>query len=83
LSRRSTSGGEPASERDDGDAVDERPTPVDLEHGDPFAVRPLELGRAGDVDLVVRDALGLERRARGLTEVTAVRRVEDEPRGYG
>jgi hypothetical protein len=83
LSRPSTRGREPASERDDGDAVDERAAPVDLEHGDPFAVGALELGRAGDVDFVVRDALGLERRAGGLAEVTAVRGVEDEPRGYG
>jgi hypothetical protein len=83
LSSRSTGGGEPAAKGDGGDAIDEGATPVELEHRNPFAIGPFELGVAGDVDLLVRDALRPERRSSRLAEVAAVRGVEDDPRRYG
>jgi len=57
------------------DEVDERALPADLHDRQPLAIALLQLGHAGDVDLVeLERELGLElrqRRARPLAEVTA------------
>jgi hypothetical protein len=68
------------------DPVDRQPLAVELEHGEPFAVTPLEVGIAGDLDLLdVEAELGAERLqvlARPLAEVAIARDVERE-RGQG
>jgi hypothetical protein len=62
------------------DVVDERPLPVDLDHGEPLAVLRLEPLVTGDVDLVELDA-GIDEDAAGpLAEVAAGRVVEDDAR---
>jgi hypothetical protein len=53
---------------------------VDLDDGKPFSVALLELGVAGDVDLVVLDALRIQNSAGTVAEVASLRRVEDDPR---
>jgi hypothetical protein len=61
------------------DVVGEDALPVDLDDGQPLAVARLELWIAADVDLGELDALGRERPARALAEVTARGGVEDDP----
>jgi hypothetical protein len=68
--------------------VDERSLAVDLDDGQPLSVALLELGPAGDVDLleVERDVAAnvRERRPCALAEMAADRVVEpDRPSGYG
>ena len=63
--------------------IDERARTVDLDDGQPFAIARLELGDAGDVDLAVSHALGVQRPPRALAEVAALRGVEDDSRRYG
>jgi hypothetical protein len=60
--------------------VDEGALAVDLDDGKPFSIARLELGVAGDVDLVVLDVLPIQDGARALTEVAPLRRVEDDAR---
>jgi hypothetical protein len=68
------------------DVVDEAPATVDLDYGDPFAVRGLELVVAVDRNLAELEAQLVPRRANDatsrLTEVAARRGVEDDLR-YG
>src|SRR5579884_2512181 len=63
------------------DAVDGHPLPVRLDHGQPGPVDPLELGVAGDVELLEVEAellpQPLELDAGGLAEVAAA--SDDEP----
>jgi hypothetical protein len=60
--------------------VDEGALAVDLDDGKPLSVALLELGVAGDVDLVVLDALRIQNSAGTVAEVASLRRVEDDPR---
>jgi hypothetical protein len=60
--------------------IDEGPLAVDLDDGKPFAVPLLEPRIAGDVDLVVLDALRIEDGAGTLAEVAPLRGVEDDAR---
>jgi hypothetical protein len=66
--------------------VRERPLPVDLDHRQPLAVAALQLGVAGDVDLLEleRDLRPdrLEDAARGRAQVAVGSVVEDDA-GYG
>jgi hypothetical protein len=62
------------------DVIDERPLAVDLDHRDPFAVPGLEVGDAGDVDLLVLDRQPFELLLGALTEAAALRRVQDDAR---
>ena len=59
---------------------------VDLDDGQPLSVASLELGVAGDFDLLELERLvgtsGLEHSPRGRTEMTAGGVVEDDA-GYG
>jgi len=69
------------------DVVHKGPLARDLDDGKPFAVARLELGVPLDVHLVeveaqLRPRL-LERRARPLAEVAALRVVEDDLDCYG
>ena len=59
-------------------AVDERALSVDLDYRQPLAILRLERGIAGDVDLVVLDALVVENATRLLAEVAARRRVQHD-----
>jgi len=60
---------------------------LELDHGDPFAVGPLELGDAGDVDLLDLEAeLGaepLEVGAGEVAEMAVAGDVERQPHDYG
>jgi hypothetical protein len=60
--------------------VDEGALAVDLDDGKPFSVALLELGVAGDVDLVVLDALRIQDGTGTVAEVASLRRVEDDAR---
>jgi hypothetical protein len=60
------------------DAVGGEPLAVQLEHRDPLAVAALQLGIAGDVDLVGLVAEGGQVLARPLAEVAVAADVEDE-----
>jgi hypothetical protein len=75
---------EPAAQRVRVDVVGEDPLAVDLDDREPLPVAGLELGIAGDVDLLEREAeLGtqlVELCARPVTEMAARRVVE---RDYG
>jgi hypothetical protein len=66
--------------------VDEPPLAVDLDHRQPLAVRPLELGIAADVDLLEIEvelvAQAGDLLPRALAEVAALR-VEDDDARYG
>ena len=69
------------------EVVDEGPLAVDLDHRQPLAVAPLQLGVTGDVDLSelevrVRGDRN-ERLPRPLAQVAAWRVVEDDLRRYG
>ena len=59
---------------------------VDVDDGQPLSVASLELGVAGDFDLLELERLvgtsGLEHSTRGRTELTAGGVVEDDA-GYG
>jgi hypothetical protein len=65
------------------EVVDEGPLAVDLHHRQPLAVALLELGHAGDVDLLELEAeLVAQARqllARPLAEVAALRVEERDP----
>jgi hypothetical protein len=60
---------------------------VDLDHRQPLAVSSLELGTAGDVDLLELELLlgsgGLQHPPRRRAEVAVRGVVEDDSRGYG
>ena len=77
---------EPAPERFGVHVVREDPLAVDLDHGQPLAVARLEVGIAGDVDLVELEALLAAQlcqlRSRALAEVAVERVVEGDP-DYG
>jgi hypothetical protein len=79
--------GEAPPERPRDDVVRERPLAVDLDHGKPLAVPPLEGGIAADVNLGVRDAElladGANRRERPLAEVTPLCVEDDDAGAYG
>jgi hypothetical protein len=66
--------------------VGENPFAVDLDHGQPLAVARLELGLAGDVDLLELELLfGSQlgqQRSRTLAEMAVGGVVEGDP-GYG
>jgi hypothetical protein len=77
-----------ATKRTSVDVVDEGALALDLDHGQPLAVARLELGIAGDVDLLELEravlARGRDDRARPLAQVAAPRVVErDLQLGYG
>ncbi len=72
------SGAQPAPQRLPWDAVDEHALTVDRDNRQPLAMLRLERGIAGDVHLVVRDALVVEHRARLLAQMAAVRGVQDD-----
>src|SRR5262245_7069747 len=82
LARRSTLYAELATQRLDRNAVDEGTLAVDLENGEPLAVRLLQRRVVGDVHLVVEDALTDEKFARELAEVAASAHVEDDASTY-
>jgi hypothetical protein len=76
--------GQSAAERLRVDVVGEDPLAVDLHHREPLPVARLQLGVAGDVDLLEREAelraKLLELLARPVAEMAALRVVE---RDYG
>jgi hypothetical protein len=72
--------GQFATQSFDRDPIHEGALAVDLDYRQPLAVRRLQRGVAGDVDLVVRDAFGVERFSRALAEVATRRRVENDAR---
>ena len=67
--------------------VDERPLAVDLDHRQPLAIRRLEGGVAGDVDLGELEAAfggeGGKRLAGALAEMALGRVVKDDQGRYG
>jgi hypothetical protein len=76
--------GEPAAQSVGVDVVGEDSLAVELDDREPFAVAGLELGVAGDIDFLEREAeLGaklLELRPRPVAEMAALRVVQ---RDYG
>jgi len=76
---------EPAAERGRVDVVDERALAVELDDRNPLAVASLELGIAADVHLLELETELVERgrdhAPRPLTEVAAVRVIQDYARG--
>jgi hypothetical protein len=77
-----------APKRTSVDVEDEGALSPDLDHGQPLAVAGLELGIAGDVDLLELERAVLPRgrddRARPLAQVAALRVVDRDLRpGYG
>jgi hypothetical protein len=62
------------------DVVDEGTLAVDLDDRQPFAVAPLELVVAGDVDRVIGDAEPVELPAGALAQRAAAADVEDDAR---
>jgi hypothetical protein len=69
------------------DVVGEGALAVDLDDGEPLPVARLQVRIAADVDLDQVERLPrphlLEDRASPLAEVTTLRAVEDDARGYG
>ena len=69
------------------DVVHERPHPVDLDDGQPFAIARFELRVARNVDLLELEAellaCGPDGREPALAEVTALGVVDDDAARYG
>jgi hypothetical protein len=77
---------EPPTERFGVHVVREDALAVDLDHGQPLAVAPFEVGIAGDVDLLQLEALFDTQRGQlrpGALAEVAVRRVVERDPDYG